>query len=264
MTRLADTSTPVLEVEHLECRFGGLRALADVSLRVRRNTIAGVIGPNGAGKTTLFNLVTKTVAPTQGRILLGGKDVTGLRSDQLVARGLARTFQQVRLFPGMTALENVMAARFVKSRSYLAAQLLGLPAARKQQRQDERDARSLLERVGVDRHDVLASKLGFLEQHLVEIARALATDPTVLLLDEPSTGMVEAEVAQLESLIRGIRAEGVTVLIVEHNMRLVMRLCEHIWVLNFGRLIAEGNPQAIGKNADVVEAYLGGVHDVAA
>lgn len=254
----------LLDIRGLGRNFGGLAAVSGVSLKVAAESITGLIGPNGAGKTTLFNLVSKVLEPDAGAIVFEGADVTSLRADELVRRGLVRTFQQIRLFPRMTALENVMAALYVRGTSSLAAQLLGTPGARRRRRSNEALARSILDRVGVQEgQDILAGKLGYLDQHLVEIARAMATQPKLLMLDEPSTGMVESEVETLEALIRDLRAQGVAVLIVEHNMRLVMRLCDELWVMNFGHLIAHGSPGTVARDPAVLDAYLGAADDAA-
>lgn len=211
-----------------------MRAVNEVSFSVEEGTIRGLIGPNGSGKTTTFNLISGLIAPDAGSVLLSGREIVGRPPHEIVRLGLVRTFQQIRLFAEMSALENVLAA--------------GAQAPQ---------ARALLARVGVTRQNVAARRLGFLEQHLVEIARALATQPRILLLDEPSTGMIASEVETLEALIRGLRDEGMTIVIVEHNMRLVMQMCERITVMDAGRVIAEGMPKDIASNPAVIAAYLG-------
>jgi ABC-type branched-subunit amino acid transport system ATPase component len=257
--------SPILEVAGLHRQFGGLVAVQDVSFAVMPGAIAGLMGPNGAGKTTVFNLISGVIPPQRGSARLLGEDITGWPPYRVVARGLVRTFQSVRLFPDMTATENVMAALAARAPRGLAARIPGLPSERRTRRADEAQARALLQRVGVvERQDVLARKLGLLDRHLVEIARALATRPKVLLLDEPSTGMISSEVALLETLIRSLRQEHVTVLIVEHNVGLMMRLCDEITVMDFGRVIARGTPSEIAQDPAVIAAYLGGVSDAAA
>lgn len=211
-----------------------MRAVNEVSFSVEEGTIRGLIGPNGSGKTTTFNLISGLIAPDAGSVQLSGREIVGRPPHEIVRLGLVRTFQQIRLFAEMSALENVLAA--------------GAQAPQ---------ARALLARVGVTRQNVAARRLGFLEQHLVEIARALATQPRILLLDEPSTGMIASEVETLEALIRGLRDEGMTIVIVEHNMRLVMQMCERITVMDAGRVIAEGMPKDIASNPAVIAAYLG-------
>lgn len=211
-----------------------MRAVNEVSFSVEEGTIRGLIGPNGSGKTTTFNLISGLIAPDAGSVQLSGREIVGRSPHEIVRLGLVRTFQQIRLFAEMSALENVLAA--------------GAQAPQ---------ARALLARVGVTRQNVAARRLGFLEQHLVEIARALATQPRILLLDEPSTGMIASEVETLEALIRGLRDEGMTIVIVEHNMRLVMQMCERITVMDAGRVIAEGMPKDIASNPAVIAAYLG-------
>ena len=211
-----------------------MRAVNEVSFSVEEGTIRGLIGPNGSGKTTTFNLISGLIAPDAGSVQLSGREIVGRSPHEIVRLGLVRTFQQIRLFAEMSALENVLAA--------------GAQAPH---------ARALLARVGVTRQNVAARRLGFLEQHLVEIARALATQPRILLLDEPSTGMIASEVETLEALIRGLRDEGMTIVIVEHNMRLVMQMCERITVMDAGRVIAEGMPKDIASNPAVIAAYLG-------
>ena len=258
-------SEPILSVQGLQKRFGGLTAVAGVSLSVPCGSVAGLIGPNGSGKTTTFNLISGITMPDAGSVRLFGGDVTGRQAHEIVERGLARTFQHIRLFPQMTAVENVMAARFVRSRGSFFGELFCLPRARRARRADEEMARRLLERVGiVARQDTLARRLGFLDQHLVEIARALATEPQILLLDEPTTGMIASEADTLAALIRDLTAHGMTIVVVEHNMNFVMRLCDPIIVMELGRVIAEGPPPEVSTDPRVVAAYLGESSDGAA
>ena len=250
--------SPALAVRGLGKRFGGVTAVADLSFSVAPGSITGLIGPNGSGKTTSFNLISGLATPDSGSVQLFGRDIVGKPPHEIVEAGLVRTFQQIRLFPDMTALENVMAARSVRTKAPLYGDLLFLPAARRLRKAEEAKARDLLSRVGVTgRQDVPARRLGFLEQHVVEIARALATEPRILLLDEPSTGMVASEVETLEGLIRDLQAGGITIVIVEHNMRMVMRLCSHVTVMDAGHEIAEGTPAQIAVDPNVIAAYLG-------
>jgi branched-chain amino acid transport system ATP-binding protein len=218
-----------------------------------------VIGPNGAGKTTLFNLVSGVLPPTSGRVLLQGQDLAGLRPDRIARRGLVRTFQGVRLFGAMTVLENVQTGRFIRTHSDLLAMLLRIPGRESAQEAATRqDAMQLLERVGLGAQaDAMASDLALADQRRLEIARALATEPRLLLLDEPVAGMNPVEVNEAADLIRRIRDSGVTVLITEHHMSLVMSISDRITVLNHGLKIAEGTAREVREDPLVVEAYLG-------
>lgn len=240
--------------------FRGLRALADYDLALKQGEILGVIGPNGAGKTTLFNVISGFLAPSQGQIELDGDDITGLPADRITRLGLARTFQNIRLFPSMTALENVRAAQLGTSGIRLTHVLLSLPSFRNKEREHERIARTHLANLGLERFaDVPALSLPYGHQRKLEIARALATDPRILLLDEPAAGMNPQETADLVEFIRDVhRRFSLTIIIVEHDMSVIMRLCNRIQVLNYGRVIAEGTPEEIRVNPEVIEAYLGG------
>jgi branched-chain amino acid transport system ATP-binding protein len=249
----------MLEIQSLSKRFGGYQAVSDVSTTVREGTIHAVIGPNGAGKTTLFNLVSGVLPPTSGRVLLQGQDLAGLRPDRIARRGLVRTFQGVRLFGAMTVLENVQTGRFIRTHSDLLAMLLRIPGRESAQEAATRqDAMQLLERVGLGAPpDAMASDLALADQRRLEIARALATEPRLLLLDEPVAGMNPVEVNEAADLIRRIRDSGVTVLITEHHMSLVMSISDRITVLNHGLKIAEGTAREVREDPLVVEAYLG-------
>jgi branched-chain amino acid transport system ATP-binding protein len=249
----------MLEIQSLSKRFGGYQAVSDVSTTVREGTIHAVIGPNGAGKTTLFNLVSGVLPPTSGRVLLQGQDLAGLRPDRIARRGLVRTFQGVRLFGAMTVLENVQTGRFIRTHSDLLAMLLRIPGRESAQEAATRqDAMQLLERVGLGAQaDAMASDLALADQRRLEIARALATEPRLLLLDEPVAGMNPVEVNEAADLIRRIRDSGVTVLITEHHMSLVMSISDRITVLNHGLKIAEGTAREVREDPLVVEAYLG-------
>jgi len=254
---------PLLEVTGLTMQFGGIRALDGLDLRVRQGEIAALIGPNGAGKTTFFNCLTGIYKPTSGQIQLhppGGRSVrlNGLAPHKVTQAGLARTFQNIRLFPEMTVLENVMIGRHCRTK----AGLLGAIFRDKRTRQEEQDtiARSfaLLKKTGLaDAADELAKNLPYGEQRKLEIARALATEPLVLLLDEPAAGMNPQETAELDGLICSIRDEGAAILLIEHDMKLVMSLSDHIFVMDYGRKIAEGRPEEVRRCPAVIRAYLG-------
>ena len=252
-------ATPVLEVRELTRRFGGVTAVDNVSFAVEAGEIFGLIGPNGAGKTTLFNVVTGITKPTAGRFLHDGEDVTGTRPHQVARRGIARTFQNIRLFPNLSALENVMIGRHIHTRSGLLTGVLGLPPGPAEERAVRERARELLGLMGLSkRAGVKARNLPYGDQRRLEIARALALEPKVLLLDEPAAGMNPQEKSSLSDFIRGLRTDfDLTVLLIEHHVPLVMGLCDRIAVLDFGRLIALGDPEVVRADPAVVEAYLG-------
>jgi branched-chain amino acid transport system ATP-binding protein len=249
----------LLAVDALTCRFGGVLAVNQVSFDVRRGELFGLIGPNGAGKTTLFNLVTGLTAPTAGHLRYQGRDITGLPPHRVAALGIARTFQNVRLFGELSALQNVMIARHVRTKSGLVSGVLGLAGAREEERDTRRRAMALLELVSLaDRPEERARNFSYGDQRRLEIARALALEPELLLLDEPAAGMNTGEKRGLSDLIRGVSARlSLTVLLIEHHVPLVMDLCDRVAVLNFGELIALGAPVAVQKDAAVIEAYLG-------
>jgi ABC-type branched-subunit amino acid transport system ATPase component len=250
--------TALLSVERLERAFGGLRAVDGATFEVRAGEVHGLIGPNGAGKTTVLNLVSGLLAPTAGRITLGGRPVHGLPSHRLAALGVARTFQNIRLFQDLTAEDNVLVGQHLRRSPSLLARLLALPSADAEERRARAAAAALLERVGLGgRVGERARTLSYGEQRRVEIARALATGPRLLLLDEPTAGMNPVEVQAVAALIRQVAAEGHAVLLVEHNVRLVMDVCQAITVLDFGKVIAEGPPAEVAKDPAVVAAYLG-------
>jgi len=249
----------VLRIDRLAKRFGGYQALADVDLAVEAGSVHAVIGPNGAGKTTLFNVITGLLAPTAGGVSLEGRDITGWRADRVTRAGIARTFQQVRLFRGMSALENVMVGRHARTRGGFAAALVRPPfRPRGQEADTRRRARELLELMGLGaRAGTWAGDLTLVEQRRLEVARALASEPRVLLLDEPAGGMTPVEVEDLNQFIRKIRESGVTVVLVEHHMRLVMRVSDVVTVPDAGRVIASGPPDRVRRDPRVIAAYLG-------
>jgi branched-chain amino acid transport system ATP-binding protein len=248
----------ILAAERLSISFGGVRAVDDVSLEIEAGEVFSIIGPNGAGKTTLFNLISGVYAPNDGNVRLAGEDVTGLSPDRLARRGLSRTFQNLQIFFRMTAVENVMVGCHRHECTGIFGALLHLPGVVRQNRMTREKARAMLASVDLEQEgERSASALSYGALKRLEIARALAAEPTVLLLDEPAAGCNPVETGELEAVIRAIARSGVTVVLVEHDMRLVMNVSDRIHVLADGKTLAEGTAEEVRTNAAVIEAYLG-------
>ena len=253
----------LLEMKDVVKQFGGLTAVSNMSFHVDEGEIYGVIGPNGAGKTTIFNLITGVYQVTEGDVIFNGQSIEGKKPYQIINLGIARTFQNIRLFTGMTVLENILVGVHDRMKSGLLARIIHTASQQKEEKEACEEAMKLLAFVGLDKDaDRLATELPYGKQRKLEIARAMATKPKLLLLDEPAAGMNDSETAALTELIRNIREKfGITIVLLEHDMQLVMSLCDRVMVVNFGKKLAEGVPDEVQNNPQVIEEYLGKEED---
>jgi branched-chain amino acid transport system ATP-binding protein len=256
---MSSPNSTFLEAKSLTRRFGGLVAVNNVSFSIKKHEIFGLIGPNGAGKTTLFNLITGLIPPSSGQLIFQGREISQQNPHKIAALGIARTFQNIRLFGELSALENVKIARHLQTKSGIISGIFGIPPAPKEEYQSKQKALELLELVGLrDRAEEQARNFAYGDQRRLEIARALALEPQILLLDEPAAGMNPNEKQQLSDFIREVRGSfNLTVVLIEHHVPLMMGLCDRIAVLNFGELIALDTPSVVRNNPAVIEAYLG-------
>ena len=260
MTAETNGAAPLLSADQVSKIFGGLVAVDDVTFTIKPKSIVSIIGPNGAGKTTFFNMLTGLYRPSIGSIAFAGEDITGRRPDLIMALGVARTFQNIRLFSTMSAVENVMVGQHSRMQAGLFGSILRTPAVRQEEKEVREKARETLDYVGLKKaeFDQISINLSYGDQRRLEIARALASDPSLLLLDEPTAGMNPNESASLTEFMEQLRDErGLTILLIEHDMKVVMGVSEHITVLDHGEKIAEGKPDEIRANDRVIEAYLG-------
>jgi branched-chain amino acid transport system ATP-binding protein len=252
----------MLSIKGVNKSFGGLKALSEVSLDVHKNTIYGLIGPNGAGKTTFFNVITGLYEPDSGEFILNGKHYEPTAVHEVAKAGIARTFQNIRLFGEMTALENVMVGRHVRTKGSVLGSIFRTKTVRKEEADIKEKAMELLEYVGIGQyHDYVARNLAYGIQRRLEIARALATEPKLLALDEPAAGMNSTEKLELTQLLRRISNDGTTILIIEHDVKLIMSLCNEMTVLDYGKILAQGTPEQVRENPAVIEAYIGGAKE---
>lgn len=249
----------MLKANCVTIQFGGLTAVDNVTLEIEKNMIWGLIGPNGAGKTTFFNIVSGVLKPTKGSITFNGKDITGLFPYKINEAGISRTYQTINLFKSMTVADNVLVGMHSRLECGLPRAIFRTRKQKKEEAAAREKAERILEFLGIaNKRDSIAGSLPYGEQRLVEIARALASDPQLLLLDEPAAGMNTREKLDLQEIIKKIREKGITIFLVEHDMRLVMDITDYIYVLNYGKKIAQGDPESIKNNPDVIKAYLGG------
>lgn len=248
----------LLEVQHISKHFGGLKATDDISMQVEQGEILGIIGPNGAGKTTFFNLITGTYRLTSGKILFDGKDVTNYTPEKMAKLGMARTFQNIKLFKFLSVLENVKVGFHIQTSTGMMDSILHTKRYRNDEALANEKGMEILRRVGLaDQAALLAGNLPYGWQRRLEIARAMALSPKILLLDEPAAGMNPSETAELMGFIRTLRDDGITVVVIEHDMKFMMNLCDRIVVINYGKKLAEGTPAEVTRNEQVIEAYLG-------